>query len=78
VSKFTGAERTLVKSIVASLSIKRIPDPDLTNEVLRQTDKTLSRTGLYRIRQQIKKESVTGIRQGEKDSTSIYTSLRRG
>jgi len=57
VPKFTGAERTLVKSIVASLSIKRIPDPDITNEVLRQTDKTLSRTGLYRIRQQIKKES---------------------
>jgi hypothetical protein len=56
VPKFTGAERTLVTSIVASLSIKRIPDPDIMNEVFRQTKKNLSRTGLYRVRQQIKKE----------------------
>jgi hypothetical protein len=57
VPKFTGAERTLIKSIVASLSIKRITDAQIMNEVFSQTNKTLSRTGLYRIRQQIKKES---------------------
>jgi hypothetical protein len=57
VSKYTAAERTLVKSIVANLSIKRIPDPEIIKEIYTQTNKTLSRSGLYRIRQSIKKES---------------------
>ena len=56
-SKYTAAERTLVKSIVASLSIKRVPDPEIIKEIYAQTNKTLSRSGLYRVRQSIKKES---------------------
>lgn len=56
-SKYTAAERTLVKSIVASLTIKRIPDPDIIKKIFEQTNKTLSRSGLYRVRQSIKKES---------------------
>jgi hypothetical protein len=32
VSKYTAAERTLVKSIVAALSIKRIPDSKIMKE----------------------------------------------
>lgn len=36
--KFTGAERTLVKSLVASLTIKRM----IMNEILQKTSKTIS------------------------------------
>jgi hypothetical protein len=57
VSKYIAAERTLVKSIVASLTIKRIPDPDIIKKIFELTNKTLSRSGLYRVRQSIKKES---------------------
>jgi hypothetical protein len=68
VPKYTAAERTHVKGIVASLSIKRIPDPDIVKEVYNQTHKTLSRSGLYNVRQEIKKESYKWyktMRQGE-------------
>jgi hypothetical protein len=68
VSKYTAAERALVKSIVASLSIKRIPDPDIVKEVYNHTNKTLSKSGLYNVRQQIKKESYKWyktMREGE-------------
>ena len=44
-------ERRLVKSIVASLTIKRIPDPEIAREIERQTNKTLSKSGLYYVRQ---------------------------
>jgi hypothetical protein len=68
VSKYTAAERALVKSIVATLSIKRIPDVEITNEIYRQTNKTLSKSGLFRVRQSIKKESYhwyKTMREGE-------------
>ena len=55
--KFTNGERIAVKSIIASLSIKRIPDSEIIKEIYAQTNKTLSRSGLYRVRQSIKKES---------------------
>jgi hypothetical protein len=57
VSKYTLAERELVKSIVATLSIKRIPDPEIIKQVYLQTNKSLSRSGLYNARQSIKKDS---------------------
>ena len=56
-SKFTTAERIAIKSIVASLTIKRLPDAAIQDEILKQTGKTVSRTSLYRIRQSIKRES---------------------
>ena len=56
-SKYTHAERELVKCIVASLSIKRIPEPEIMAEVYRQTNKTLSHSGLYRVKELIKKDS---------------------
>ena len=40
--KFTGAERTLVKSLVASLTIKRISEAMIMNEILLKTGKTIS------------------------------------
>jgi alpha-galactosidase/6-phospho-beta-glucosidase family protein len=68
VSKFTNAERQLVRSIVANLTIKRITDPEIIKEVFNQTNKTLSRTGLYYVRQSIKQESYKWyktLREGE-------------
>jgi hypothetical protein len=64
VSKYTLAERELVKSKVARLTIKRIPDPE---EVYLQTNKTLSGSGLYNVRQSIKK-----------DSFQLYKTMREG
>ena len=55
--KFTNEERALVKSIVATLSIKRIPDPEIIKEVYEQTHKTVSRITLFNVRKAIKKES---------------------
>jgi hypothetical protein len=57
VGKFTFAERTLVKSIVACLSIKRIPETEIINEIFRQTNKTISSVALFKIKKRIKKES---------------------
>jgi hypothetical protein len=67
VSKFTLAERELVKSKVARLTIKRIPDPEIIKEVYLQTNKTLSGSGLYNVRQSIKK-----------DSFQLYKTMREG
>jgi hypothetical protein len=57
VGKFTAAERSLIKSIVATLTIKRIPDTDIINEIYQQTNKTISKVGLFKIRKRIEKES---------------------
>jgi hypothetical protein len=68
VSKYTNEERTLVKSIVANLTIKRIPDNEIIKDVFNQTNKTISRSGLYNVRQQIKRDSYKWyqtLRQGE-------------
>jgi hypothetical protein len=68
VSKYTNAERQSVKSIVAGLSVKRIPDSEIRQEVFRQTGKTLSRSGLFYVKQQIKKDSYywyQRLREGE-------------
>ena len=66
--KFTNIERGLIKSIVATLSIKRIPDTEIIKEIYSQTNKTLSRVGLHYVRKQIKKESYhwyKTMREGE-------------
>ena len=55
--KFTNEERALIKSIVATLSIKRIPDPEIIKDVYQQTHKTMSRITLFKVRKAIKKES---------------------
>ena len=56
-SKFTNAEKETVISVVARLSVKRIPDRETIREVYNQTGKTITRKTLYNVRQQIKKES---------------------
>jgi hypothetical protein len=57
VPKFTTEESRLIESIVARLSIKRIPDSEIITEIKRQTDKKITRQTLYNTRQRIKKES---------------------
>lgn len=66
--KFSNAERILVKSIVASLSIKRIPEKDIISEIYNQTNKTLTQSGLFYVKKAIKKESAKWyktMREGE-------------
>src|SRR4029079_15660092 len=66
--KFTSAERILVKSIIAALSIKRIPEQDIIDEIYRQTNKTITKSGMFYIRKDIKKESYQWnktMREGE-------------
>ena len=66
--KYTIAERETIKTIVSILTIKRIPDSDITDEIGRQTGKSINRKSLWHIRQQIKRESFkwySQLRQGE-------------
>ena len=66
--RFALAERNLIESIVASLSIKRIPDNEIVKEVHKQTGKTISRRTLCNVRQRIKKDSYKWykiLREGE-------------
>ena len=56
-SKYTYAERELIKDIIATLTIKRIPEPEILQEVYRLTNKTKSHTYLYRLKESIKKDS---------------------
>ena len=55
--KFTNDERLTIKSIVANLSIKRIPDSEIIKAIYERTNKTITRMELWNIRQRIKKES---------------------
>lgn len=68
VSKFTKNERATIKSIVATLSIKKIPEVEIINEIYRQTNKLVSRRSLCNVKQQIKKDSgkwYKELREGE-------------
>jgi hypothetical protein len=68
VAKFTNAERFLAKSILATLSIKKIPDAEIIKEIERQTNKSIGRRSLYDLRQSIKKESYEwykNMREGQ-------------
>ena len=56
-AKFTKEQRLEVKSIVANLSIKRIPDQEIIKEIYGKMNKTITRMELWNIRQRIKKES---------------------
>ena len=66
--KFTRGERAIVKNIVATLAIKRIPESEIINEIYKQTNKTITKTALFYIKQSIKKESAKWyeeLRQGQ-------------
>jgi uncharacterized protein YpbB len=57
VGKFNAEERALIKSIVAMLTIKRIPNSEIIQEVYKQTKKTISDQSLCNIRDRIKRDS---------------------
>ena len=66
--KFNAEERALVKSIVAMLTIKRIPNSEIIKEVYNQTKKTISDQTLCNIRDRIKRDSYQWyktMREGE-------------
>ena len=42
--KFTFEERSLVKSLVATLTLKRLSDTEVNKEVERETNNTMSRS----------------------------------
>ena len=61
-------ERTEIKSTVADLTIKRIPDSLIIKHIENTIGKTVSRMTLWHIKQRIKKESYdwySKLREGE-------------
>jgi hypothetical protein len=56
-SKFTCAEKETVKSVIARLSVKQIPEREILKEVYNVTSKTITRRTSYHIKNKIKKES---------------------
>lgn len=66
-AKFTRQERIVILNLVANLSIKRVSDSEIIEEVCKQTNQTITRQTIYNIRQKIKKEShdwYQNLRQG--------------
>lgn len=56
-SKFTYDERSLVKNLVANLTIRRIDDNDIIKVIYDQTGKTITRKEIWNIRERIKRDS---------------------
>ena len=56
-SKFTNGERSLVKNIVANLTIKRIAEEDIIKVIFDKTGKSITRKEIWNIRERIKRES---------------------
>ena len=66
--KFNAEERALIKSTVAMLTIKRIPDNEIIKSIFDQTNKTISKQALIGIRNRIKRDSYhwyKTMREGE-------------
>jgi protein-arginine kinase len=57
VSRFTNAERSLVKSLIATWSLKRFPDKEILKEIERKTGKQISLRSLAKLKRSIKKDS---------------------
>jgi hypothetical protein len=55
--RLTNAERSLVKSLVATWTLKRFPEKEILKEIERQTGKSLSRRSLWKLKRSIKKDS---------------------
>ena len=74
--KFTNTERTLIRSIVASLSIKRIPESEIIKEIFQQTNKTITKASLFNVKDRIKRvpslnESATNTGVDKRDEIAI-------
>ena len=55
--KFTVAQRNLIQSLVATLSLMRIPDNEIVKEIERQTNETVTARYIISVREQIRKQS---------------------
>lgn len=67
-AKFTYEERNRIKNLVAVLTIKRIPDNEIIEEVYKATNKTITRKTIYNTRSRIKRDSYDWyriLREGE-------------
>jgi len=67
-SKFNRYEKQQIKNIVATLTIKRLPDQLIIQHIKNTTGKTVSRVHLFHVRQRLKKESYDWyetLREGE-------------
>lgn len=57
-SKFTATERHHIESLVATLSVKKVPDLDIIQEIEKKTGgKTITQREIYNVRNRIKKHS---------------------
>lgn len=65
--KFNAQERSVIQTIVATLSIKRISDAEIIDEIFAKTNKTITKQSICNIRNRIKKESA-----------KWYSQLRKG
>lgn len=68
VSKFTNDEKSLVKNIIATLTIKQIDDNDIIKVTKDQTGKSITRKEIWNIRERTKRESYhwyKTMREGE-------------
>jgi hypothetical protein len=75
VPKFTGQERLVILNLVANLSIKRMTDSEIIEEVRKQTNQMITRQTLYNIRQRIKRDSYAWyeeLRQGNYEYIHEY------
>ena len=75
-SKFTYTERNLIKNMVATLTLKRIPDNEIVREIFDQTNKTMTVRNLTRIKKQIKKDSYQWYSQTETGPVRIYSRIK--
>ena len=74
--KFTNEERFKVKSIVATLTLKRMSDKEIIEIIFNQTNKMIFDRALYD-RTVSKKIPINGIKLFVKDSMNTITSLTR-
>jgi len=66
--KFNAQERSLIQTIVATLSLKRLPDAEIIKEIFAKTNKTETKQSICNIRNRIKKDSskwYSQLKQGE-------------
>ena len=71
-SKFTFDERNRIKTIVATLSLKRIPDNEIVKEIFEQTNKSMTVRNLTRIKQEIKRDSYHWYKHMRQRSVRLY------
>ena len=56
-TKYTNDEKNIIKTLIATLTLKRVSDDEIIKEIFDNTNKTISKKQIYNVRQQIKKES---------------------